>query len=208
MSQHSTGPVHQSRRWPMIAISSIVTAVVVLGALLVLAGCSTKQVRSYYADDYLQALQQWRGTDDAAILETGVERFENTLGDFTQADLRDKVEQLYAQELYFNDTFKTFSSLDELAPYLEETGEMVDASSVEILGHAIKGEDLYVRWKMDLEFSAGGKDIQSRSLGMTHLRMNADGKIILHQDFWDSTDGFFSHLPIVGGLLHRVHKKL
>ena len=198
----------QKRRWPMLALASIVSILATLAVLLLLSGCSTKQVRSYYADDYLQALEQWPGTSNAEILNNGVQRFSNTLGDFTQEDLREKVELLYAQELYFNDTFKTFTSLEELAPYLQETGEMVDVSSVEILGHSVTGQDLYVRWVMDLEFSAGGKDIQSRSLGMTHLRMNDDGEIILHQDFWDSTDGFFSHLPIVGGLLHRVHKKL
>lgn len=192
----------------MLVLTSIVSILATLGVLLLLSGCSTKQVRSYYADDYLQALQQRTGTSNGDVLDDTVQRFADTLGDFTQQDLREKVEQLYAQELYFNDTFKTFTNLSDLAPYLQHTGEMVDVSSVEILGHSITGQDLYVRWMMDLEFTAGGKDIQSRSLGMTHLRINADGKIILHQDFWDSTDGFFSHLPIVGGILHRVHKKL
>lgn len=198
----------QKKRWPLVAISSIASILTTLGVLLLLSGCATKQVRSYYADDYLQALEQWPGTTDSPLIDAGVERFANTLGYFTQDDLRAKVEQLYADELYFNDTFKTFNRLDDLAPYLEETGEMVQVSSVTILGHTADGEDVLIRWLMDLEFSAGGKDIKSRSLGMTHLRFNNNGKVILHQDFWDSTDGFFSHLPIVGGFVHRIKEKL
>ncbi len=201
-------PKFRSNCWPAMAVSGIVSILGTLVVLFMLSGCASKQVNSYYADDYLQALEQWQGTDDPAILESGVERFRVTLGDFTQPDLRSKVEQLYADELYFNDTFKTFTDLETLADYLQETGEMVEVSAVELLGHTLDGADIYIRWVMDLEFSAGGKDIKSRSLGMTHVRMNDAGRIILHQDFWDSTDGFFSHLPVVGGLLHRVRSKL
>lgn len=173
-----------------------------------LFGCASKQVKSYYADDYLQALESLHGVDDSALIARGVERFAATLGDFTITDLRQRVEALYADDLYFNDTFKTLRSVNELAPYLQETGENVTSSTVKILSHSQDGEDVYVRWLMDFAFSAAGKDIESRSLGISHLRFNADGEIILHQDFWDSNDGFYSNLPFVGGLLHRVRNKL
>jgi len=173
-----------------------------------LFGCASKQVKSYYVDDYLQALQDHRGSDDGEIIARGVERFAATLGDFTVTDLRQQVESLYADELYFNDTFKTLRSIDELAPYLQETGETVTSSTVEVLSHSQDGEDVYVRWVMDFAFRAAGKNIESRSLGISHLRFNESGEIILHQDFWDSNDGFYSNLPFVGGLLHRVRNKL
>lgn len=184
------------------------TFILITGASLMLFGCASKQVKSYYADDYLQALQTHRGSDDSEVIARGVERFAATLGDFTITDLRQQVESLYADELYFNDTFKTLRSIDELAPYLQETGETVTSSTVEVLSHSQDGEDVYVRWVMDFAFRAAGKNIESRSLGISHLRFNESGEIILHQDFWDSNDGFYSNLPFVGGLLHRVRNKL
>lgn len=191
-----------------LVAGSVLTFMLITGTSFMLFGCASKQVKSYYADEYLQALQTYRGVDDSEIISGGVERFAATLGDFTITDLREQVESLYADELYFNDTFKTLRSIDELAPYLQETGETVISSKVEVLSHSQDGEDVYVRWVMDFAFKAAGKNIESRSLGISHLRFNENGEVILHQDFWDSNDGFYSNLPFVGGLLHRVRNKL
>lgn len=191
-----------------LVAGGLCTLVLITGASLMLFGCASKQVKSYYVDDYLQALQEHHGVTDSDLINRGVEQFAATLGDFTVSDLRQQVESLYADKLYFNDTFKTLRSIDELAPYLQETGETVTTSSVEVLSHTQDGEDVYVRWVMDFAFKAAGKDIESRSLGMSHLRFNSNGEIVMHQDFWDSNDGFYSNLPFIGGMLHRVRKKL
>ena len=53
---------------------------------------------------------------------------------------------------------------------------------------------------------AGGED--TRSVGMTHVRFDSAGKVVLHQDFWDSTGGFFEHVPVLGWMLRRVKNRL
>ena len=52
-----------------------------------------------------------------------------------------------------------------------------------------------------------GKDIEATSIGISQLRFNADGKVVMHQDFWDSTEGLFSHLPGIGGAVRWVRSK-
>lgn len=47
-----------------------------------------------------------------------------------------------------------------------------------------------------------------RSVGMSHIRFDADGKVILHQDFWDSTGGLFEHVPGLGWMLRSVKSRL
>jgi hypothetical protein len=43
---------------------------------------------------------------------------------------------------------------------------------------------------------------------MSHLRFNNEGKIILHQDYWDSMQGFYQHIPIIGGVLQWIKSGL
>lgn len=43
---------------------------------------------------------------------------------------------------------------------------------------------------------------------MTHIRFDSEGKVILHQDFWDSTGGLFEHVPALGWMLRRAKKRL
>jgi hypothetical protein len=194
--------------WRGLLTGGVLGIVAIAGVGTMLFGCSSKEVKSYYVDDYLAALDHYHGVSDAEVIERGVRRFTETLGDLTVADLRQRVEATYADDLYFNDTFKTLRRLDELAPYLAETGEKVSQSRVDVLSHVADGEDVYVRWVMDFTFSAAGREIDSRSIGLSHLRFDDSGRIVLHQDFWDSADGFYSNLPFVGGLLHRVRKQL
>ena len=53
-----------------------------------------------------------------------------------------------------------------------------------------------------------GQDIDIQSIGISHLRFNADNKIIVHQDYWDSMQGFYQHLPIIGGVLRWIKNGL
>jgi hypothetical protein len=53
-----------------------------------------------------------------------------------------------------------------------------------------------------------GQAIDIQSIGISHLRFNANNKIILHQDYWDSMQGFYQHLPIIGGVLRWIKNGL
>lgn len=194
--------------WQNSIISALLGASTAVLVIVLLSGCQTKNVRSYYTDDYLQAMKAQTGTTDPAIQQAGVKQFISTLGDLKQPDLRNKIDQLYADDVYFSDTFKTFTNHQELVDYLAETGEMVQYSTVELLGSSSSEDDVFIRWVLDFGAKAGSKDIESRSIGISHVRFNNAGEIILHQDFWDGADGFYSHLPIIGGLVHRVREKL
>ena len=41
-----------------------------------------------------------------------------------------------------------------------------------------------------------------------HLRFNDAGQVVLHQDFWDSSQGFFEHVPILGAMIRWVRNRL
>ena len=161
-----------------------------------------------YADDYQVALKRQQGTDDSAVIERGVEKFRATLGDFAVPDLRERVESLYAEDVYFNDTFKTLHSRAAVVKHLVATGEQVASSNVEVQSVLTDGQDVYLRWLMDFRFTTGGKTIDSRSIGMSHLRFNQDAEVVLQQDFWDSTEGFFAHVPYIGYWVRRVRGSL
>ena len=118
------------------------------------------------------------------------------------------IKEVYADSFYFNDTFKTFRTIDELIPYMEETAENVQTTTVEILDVSKSDTDYYLRWKMVMEFTAKGRDIRSVSIGMTQLRFNEAGKIILHQDYWDGAEGFYQHLPYIGYFVRKVRDSL
>lgn len=159
-----------------------------------------------FADDYQRALKLHPGSDSA--IDSGLDEFAAVYGNLTHPDTGQRIANLYADPLYFNDSLHTFETRQPLRDYMEATARMLDDSSVEIHQTLRDGNDVFVRWTMTFESSAVGRVIRSRSIGMTHLRFDADGRIVLHQDFWDSASGLYRNLPIVGYALEKIDQRM
>ena len=115
--------------------------------------------------------------------------------------------EVYAADAWLYDTLVLHHGLESIEPYFVRTAERAAGVRVEILDVLRKGPDFYVKWIMDIEWSAFRKGTTTRSFGMSHLRFNREGRVILHYDFWDSTNGFFEHLPVIGRILKWIKRK-
>jgi len=125
-----------------------------------------------------------------------------------QISLAEQIAATYAEKLFFNDTIVTLHNRQDLLKYLQHTQQQLDSMSFEVLGVQEKGDDVFVRWTMHTRFTVMGQSRNVQSIGMSHLRFNDDGKIILHQDYLDSLHGFYQHLPIIGGVLQWIKNGL
>lgn len=177
----------------------------ILMLLPVLNACGGPGQQSAYYYAYQQSLKD---TQPSQVTEETVVNFGEIFANLQTAQLPGLVDEIYAEHFYFNDTFRTFRDRKSLTAYLQKTGETVDKLNVEINDIARSGNDVYVRWSMYMQFSVLGKTINSDSVGMTHLRFNEAGEIILHQDFWDGADAFYQHLPVIGMGIRQIRGQL
>ncbi len=158
------------------------------------------------AERYQAALEKFPGS--SAEIDRGLEHFTSVYRDLVRPDIDDQITELYSEEFYFDDTLKTFRHPEELARYMALTGSRLNSGKVEIQ-HVIRDDvDVYVRWHMQFESATMGRAIQSGSVGMTHLRFDESGRIVMHQDFWDSAEGLYRHLPLFGWLLKQVDRRM
>jgi len=130
------------------------------------------------------------------------------LADLSPDNVRAMTRKVYAENAYFNDTLKTLQGVDAIEVYLLHTAETVTSINVEFDDVARSGDDYYLRWRMDFRAPklSGGEVI--RTIGITQIRFNRDGKVVLHQDFWDSAAGLFEHLPVSNQMINAVRKRL
>ncbi|MDX1573063.1 MAG: nuclear transport factor 2 family protein [Methylophaga sp.] len=171
----------------------------------VLNACSGSANKSSYYQAYQQALQD---TEASAVSDSTVKAFGKIFANLQNDDLADIINEVYADHLYFNDTFRTLRDKQALIRYLTKTGETVDSLGVTIMDIARSDNEVYIRWSMNMQFTVLGKAIKSDSVGVTHLRFNDAGEIILHQDFWDSADAFYQHIPIIGMWVRQIRGQL
>lgn len=159
-----------------------------------------------FADDYQRALRMHPGSETG--IDAGLEAFAAVYGNLTHPEIGTRVARLYADPMYFNDSLKTFQSRQPLVDYMKATARMLEESTVDVQQVVRDGNDVFVRWTMGFTSSAMGKEIRSESIGMTHLRFDAEGRIVLHQDFWDSAAGLYRNLPVVGYALKQVDRRM
>lgn len=173
--------------------------------VLSLTACGGNYQSGDFTRDYQQALRDHPGVP---VQNEWVKHFTQTYGNFTGEDFGRRLRELYAQQLFFNDTLHTHDKRNELVQYLEETSKRLDGMSLEIRDARISGHDLYLRWIMQTDFQVAFQQVQAKTIGMSHLRFNEDGQVVLHQDFWDSRQGVFEHIPVVGGVVKWLRSGL
>ena len=137
-----------------------------------------------------------------------IERFRALMADLKAPDLRAQVRQVYADDVFFNDTLKTLRGVDEVEEHLAATAEALESGTVEFLDLVADDGDYYFRWVLKSRFKRLAKGEEKISVGMTHVRFDERGKVVVHQDFWDSTGGLFEHVPVLGWGLRRVKGRL
>lgn len=178
-----------------------------VSASLLLIACTQDPTRSHLAD-YQQALTEYPA---AAVEQQTVEKFADlfdSLDTDDVAELESLIDERYADEFFFNDTFRTITQRDDLKAYMRETSDNLTSCQVVIDDIARSGDDVYLRWTMRMQFSVMGREINSESAGVSHLRYNDKGKIIVQQDFWDGVEGFYQHLPVIGLWISQIRNSL
>lgn len=151
----------------------------------------------------MQALDTYPG---APPPENAALRFQHFFRNLDTSEWETAARELYAESLYFNDTLFTTDSRDGLLAHFARVrrGTAVDV----VIDDAFQtNNDLYLRWRMVARFKAPIREAEAQTIGMTLLRFNEQGRIVFHQDFWDSTEGFFRHLPVLGSAITQVRNR-
>lgn len=141
--------------------------------------------------------------------KAALERFKSFLQGIGRMNyVRENALKVYAADAYLDDTLVVHHGAAEIEAYFLKTSEMMTRYEVMIDDVARSGDDYYVRWTMIFAAPAlsGGEPVHS--VGISQIRFNREGKVEFHQDFWDAGKNFYAHLPLVGGAVGLVRKRL
>lgn len=138
-----------------------------------------------------------------------IARFASFFSSFAPDRVKTLLAETYADDIYFNDTLKAVRGLETLAHYLQESAEAVEDCRVQIheTTRTEHGEHL-VRWSMMIRFRKLRRGVDTWTVGMSHLRFDAQGRVVYHQDYWNAADGLFQHIPLLGTAIAAIKRRL
>lgn len=183
----------------------LVTTAGWLLAVLLLAGCS-QTPPTPYATAYKDALGRYPGT--MPVTDASVDRFIAFFSHHQAAAGAEPVDPaaMYADRFYFSDTLVTTEDPALALAHLRRMRSSAEDLEVRLLNRLDDGADVYLIWQMLATFTPVRSPVTSNTIGMTHLRFDDAGRIVLHQDFWDASEGFYQHVPVLGSIIHRIRR--
>lgn len=137
--------------------------------------------------------------------ETGVERFVALFSDFRPEPVAAAGPELYARNAYFNDGFAELEGAESVTEYLARTAEDVVSFDIDIHDVVYGERDAYIRWTMRFT-TTGSKTVIAP--GVSQLRFDADGRIILHRDHWDASGALATFVPVVPTVLQSIRDRV
>lgn len=136
-----------------------------------------------------------------------VQRVKDYFAVMTEDSVRRQTRLVYAPEAYLNDTLKSLSGATAIEDYFLATVRKAESVTVRFEDAAESGGNYYFRWVMDTRLKKLRAGQTIRTIGVTMMRFDAQGRVVLHQDFWDSTAGVFEHVPVMGTAIRGLKAK-
>lgn len=184
---------------------------VLLSGIFVMTGCTSKSKNR--SPDWSRNTVVLEETRTIASMEPGsdiekeaLRRFDEFYADYSVEGIRDGVRKVYAEGAWFGDPFHIVEGIDAIEHYFVVMAEPVEQCTFTVDSMQRSGNDYFARWTMRLESSAAKGEI-IETIGISHVRYNAEGKIVFQQDYWD-TSSMLDRLPVVGFWTRLVKGKI
>lgn len=162
--------------------------------------------------DYRAAMEKVKPgvLESGSPLETeALERFKTFLQGIGNVEfIRNNTAKTYTPDAYLDDTLVVHHGVTDIQSYFIQTSNTMTSYHVTVDDVARSGSDYYVRWTMVFTAPALSDGKPCHSVGISQIRFDPQGKVGFHRDFWDSGNNFYAHLPVVGGAVGYVRKRL
>jgi steroid Delta-isomerase len=119
-----------------------------------------------------------------------------------------RMDEFYAQDAYFKDPFNEVNSLEDIQKIFRHM--FVHLSEVKFTVNETIAQDsgAVLIWDFTFRIKKYRPEILQRIRGVSHLRFNSDGKVNYHRDYWDAAEELYEKLPLIGGLMRFLKKRM
>ena len=112
---------------------------------------------------------------------------------------------VYAPDAHFKDPFNEVQGHAAILAIFEHMFVQVDAPRFVVLESMGQGEQAFLTWEFRFRMKrwvAGEQCIR----GATHVRFDAQGRVVLHRDYWDVAEELYEKLPLLGGFMRLLRR--
>lgn len=131
----------------------------------------------------------------------------SALADWYESLTRETLADLgehYAANAWFKDPFNEVSGLLAIHRVFSHMFATLREPRFRVSARVADESGALLVW--EFRFGAGRREYLVR--GASHLRFNARGKVTYHRDYWDTAEELYAKVPLLGGLVRLLRRRL
>jgi ketosteroid isomerase-like protein len=112
----------------------------------------------------------------------------------------------YAPQARFKDPFNEVQGVPALQRVFAHMFDTLDEPRFIVRDILVQGDQCFLTWDFVFRFRrfARGEQVVR---GGSHLHFDAQGRVIMHRDYWDAAEELYEKLPGVGALMRWLKRR-
>ncbi|AKJ26997.1 nuclear transport factor 2 family protein [Caldimonas brevitalea] len=115
--------------------------------------------------------------------------------------------QVYTADCRFKDPFHEVQGLERIAQVYRRMYEVLLEPRFKLAQVVCEGRNCFMTWDFLFRFKRDPATPQTVH-GASHLQFDDEGRICMHRDYWDTAEELYEKLPLVGGLMRWLKKRV
>ena len=116
------------------------------------------------------------------------------------------MDQIYSADAHFKDPFNEVQGVAAIQRIFEHMFASLDGPRFIICAAIVEGDQCFLSWDFSFRMKRFNRSAQ-HIRGGSHLKLAADGRILLHRDYWDAAEELYEKLPVLGALMRWLKRR-
>lgn len=138
--------------------------------------------------------------------QEAINRFKEFYRIFSAERIAASIDGVYAVDAYFEDGMRQVKGRENIRQYFLSTTGAFTECTFDIKDMAYSPGNYYFRWIMHLKLKRD-PDNPLEQPGMSHVRFDEQGRVVFHQDYWE-TLALFERFPVIGGVIRWIKGRI
>jgi steroid delta-isomerase len=117
-----------------------------------------------------------------------------------------RIDEIYAADAWFKDPFNEVRGVEPIRRIFEHMFIQVQAPRFVVHEIVVDGDAAFLTWNFLFRARRLGEAEQVIH-GASHLKFDADGRVIYHRDYWDAAEELYEKIPLLGGLMRLLKRQ-
>ncbi len=118
-----------------------------------------------------------------------------------------RLADLYADQAYFKDPFNEVRGLVQIERIFAHMFEALDQPHFVVTEQVLQGQQCFLVWEFRFRFKRFDRSSWQVVRGSSHLRLDEQGRVSYHRDYWDAAEELYEKIPGLGSVMRWLRRQ-